>query len=103
MLAAYMQPLLAGSEYAGEQQPVSIRFRSVPDFYADMLSPLKLSSDDIEHPAEEAALEGIKAVEPTIAWFGAMLAGKSVFGDSKAFYRRDDWLARGPAIMHTET
>lgn len=108
-LAAHMQPLLAGSEYAGEQQPVSIRFRSVPDFYTDMLSSLNLTShspcadNDTEHPAENAVLEGIKAVEPKIAWFGAMLAGKSVFGDSKSCYRRDDWLARGPAIMHNET
>lgn len=55
--------VLSASDYPAESQPTAVSFRSIPEYYHDFKERGKAH----------------------IAWFGASLAGKYAFADSKSF------------------
>lgn len=61
--ALFNSSVMAISDYPADNQPTTIAFRGIPDYYIEV--------KDI----------GL----PSIAWFGATLAGKYAFADSRTF------------------
>ena len=96
-LSKNLEPFLAVSSFAADHQPVDTRHRSLPGYYNDMLSNVtKSTPTEDNHDNQPSTLE---MVEKNLAWFGAMIASKAVFSDTKAHYRRDDWIRDGPRIL----
>jgi hypothetical protein len=76
-LETHLRQLLPVSEFSGEFQSRSIRFRSVPEYYPEVW----------------------QRAGPNAAWFGGGITAKCVLGDARNYYTKEDLIHHGPRVF----